>query len=93
MRPLDPQKRSEILDNLISAAVSCPVDHCNPVDCPLHELRKLELGRRLEWFRVLTDDELVYLNSYHFVCMQNRLKPYLSMASDQNTAETDGVKS
>lgn len=81
MNTVDQQQRAEMLDNLLNLAVNCPVDHCNPVNCPLHDIRKLELGRRLEWFKALTDEDLVYLNSYHFVCLKNRLDACLAGAS------------
>jgi hypothetical protein len=77
MKHLDGQQRTELLDNLLTLAVSCPVDHCNPANCPLCNARKMELGRRLEWFQSLTDEELVYLTSYHFVCMKNKLEAYV----------------
>ncbi len=80
MKFLDRQQRTEMLDNLLSLAVSCPVDHCNPDNCPLHNIRKMDLGQRLEWFRGLTDEELMYLSSYHFVCLKHRLQERLVAA-------------
>jgi len=78
MNALDEQKKSELRDNILSLAMACPVDHCNPEDCPLFKVRQLELARRLEWFRGLSDDELVYLNVYHYVCMKTRLTAHIA---------------
>jgi hypothetical protein len=78
MNALDEQKKSEMRDNILSLAMSCPVEHCNPEDCPLFKVRKLELTRRLEWFRQLSDEDLVYLNAYHFTCMKARLTAHLA---------------
>jgi hypothetical protein len=72
MIALDEQKRAELRDNILSLAMSCPVAHCNPDDCPLYRIRQLELSSRLEWFRNLTDEELIYLNTYHFICMKTK---------------------
>jgi hypothetical protein len=80
MKILDRQQRTEMLDRLLSLAISCPVDQSNPANCPLCNVRKMDLGRRLEWFRSLTDDELVFLNSYHHVCMKHRLQELLVAA-------------
>lgn len=77
MKPINGQQRAEILDNVLSLAVGCPVDHCNPADCPLAEIRQLELGKRLEWLKSLSDDELVYLNSYHYICLKTKLEAHL----------------
>jgi hypothetical protein len=67
------QKKIQLRDNILNLAMTCPVEHCNPEDCPLFKVRRLELSRRLEWFRDLSDDDLVYLNAYHFACMKTRL--------------------
>ena len=77
MKPLVGQQRAEMLDNVLSLAMRCPVDHCNPADCPLYYVRLMALDRRLEWFKALTDEDLAYLNSYHFVCMKAKLDAQL----------------
>ena len=78
MSGLNEQKKSELRDNILSLAMTCPVEHCNPEDCPLFKVRKLELTWRLEWFRDLSDADLEYLNAYHFVCMKTRLSARLA---------------
>ena len=74
MNALSEQKRAQLRDDVIGLAMSCPVDLCNPKDCPLYHIRHLNQEDRLEWFQNLTDDELVYLSAYHFVCMKTRLE-------------------
>jgi len=78
MSQLTEQKKSELRDSILSLAMTCPVEHCNPEDCPLYQVRSLELTRRLDWFRALSDKDLVYLNAYHFVCMKTRLAAHLA---------------
>ena len=51
----------------------CPVERCNPVDCPLFPLRKMERRRRRLWFNALDRTDLEYLATYHHVCMNVRL--------------------
>ena len=73
MPEISQQRRSELRDQLLELAVACPVENCNPVDCPLHQVRRMDLGCRLEWFKALTDEDLAYLNAYHYVCLKTRL--------------------
>lgn len=68
------QKRTELRDNVLRLAVACPVERCNPVDCPLFPVRQMELEPRLQWFGTLSDDDLIFLNAYHFVCMKTKLE-------------------
>ena len=79
---LNEQKRAELRDNVLSLAMSCPVNDCNPEECPLYHIRHLDLDERLEWFKNLSDEELIYLNAYHFVCMKTRLEPELTELCD-----------
>lgn len=71
---MSPQRRSELLDALLQVAMSCPVDHTNPVDCPLFLIRKIDLTERIQWFNSLSDDELNYLASYHGICLKTKIK-------------------
>lgn len=73
MNTMSEQKRSELLDNILDVVMNCPVDHCNPDDCPLFRVRQLDLASRLVWFKSLSDEDLAYLNAYHFVCMKTKL--------------------
>lgn len=67
------QVRSELRDTILDLAMNCPVEYCNPDDCPLFRVRQLDLPARLVWFRSLTDEDLAYLHAYHCVCMRNKL--------------------
>lgn len=51
----------------------CPVERCNPADCPLFMLRKMNYRRRLQWFALLDRADLEYLAVYHYVCMNIKL--------------------
>lgn len=77
MKALSKQKRAELRDNVLSLAMNCPVDSCNPGECPLYHIRQLDLDSRLEWFKHLSDEELIYLNAYHYVCMKTKLEAKL----------------
>ena len=59
----------ELRANLIALTSNCPVDHCNPADCPLFELRRMGLQERVKWFNALGEDDLMYLATYHHVCL------------------------
>ena len=63
------RRKDELRASLLSLTKTCPVDECNPKDCPLYSLRKMELMQRLQWFNALNEDDLVYLATYHHVCM------------------------
>ena len=52
----------------------CPFDGANPPDCPLHGLRFLGEGERLEWLSYLSDDELEYLAAYHLCCISEKIR-------------------
>jgi hypothetical protein len=72
----------------------CPVEKCNPPDCPLFALRELDHRRRLEWFSALKEADLEYLAVYHYVCMNARLGTYLPSARmKKNSKPTVRVQS
>ena len=83
MPDISQQKRSELRDHLLELAVTCPVEQCNPMDCPLQQVRRMDLGRRLEWFQSLSDEDLAYLNAYHYVCLKTRLGLGLNEATSE----------
>jgi len=39
----------------------------------LYEVRKMAQPERLEWFRALSPEDLSYLATYHYVCLETRL--------------------
>ena len=61
-------------DNLKELVNVCPVERCNPADCPLFPLRKMDYQQRLLWFVALSPADLEYLAAYHLVCMNVKLK-------------------
>jgi len=74
--------KDELRANLLSLTKICPVDECNPEDCPLYLLRKMEPMQRLQWFNALDEDDLAYLATYHHICMNIKV----ALRSDQNSA-------
>ena len=73
IQPILPVALGELRTGLAELINICPVDQCNPVDCPLFPLRKMNYGRRLEWFALLERADLEYLAVYHYVCMNIKL--------------------
>jgi len=69
LRTVSQRRNDELRAYLLSLAETCPVDKRNPEDCPLFLLRKMKPARRLQWFNALDEDDLVYLATYHHVCM------------------------
>jgi len=69
------RRKAELRASLLSLTKACPVDECNPKDCLLYSLRQMEPMQRLQWFNTLTEDDLVYLATYHHVCMSIKMAP------------------
>lgn len=64
-----PRRQHDELRASLSALMDCcPVDQCNPVDCPLFALRKMERREREQWFEALNEADLGYLAAYHYEC-------------------------
>jgi hypothetical protein len=70
----------ELRANLFSLAQACPVDKLNPADCPLYLLRKMKPRQQRQWFNALNEDDLVFLATYHHVCMNIKV----ALKSDKN---------
>jgi hypothetical protein len=68
------QSKMALRDNALSLARYCPVEQSNPDDCPLFAVRKLKPARRRQWFDILTEDDLSYLNAYHSVCARIKME-------------------
>ena len=66
-------RADELRAELVNLAKACPVDQCNPEDCPLFTLRQMEVEERMRWVNALEEDDLVYLATYHHVCLAIRL--------------------
>ncbi len=59
--------------SLLELLNACPVEQCNPPDCPLFIVREMTPRRRLQWFNSLDRADLEYLAAYHYACMNVRL--------------------
>ena len=81
MKPTASASIEELRSSLCAVVDACPVDKCNPVDCPLFQLRKMSHRKRLLWFNALNEAELRYLACYHQVCMGLKLNGRLSPQS------------
>ena len=68
------EQKEELRANLLELTEACPFHHANPEDCPLFLLRKMKLRERLKWFNALTENDLVYLATYHRVCFTTKLE-------------------
>lgn len=66
-------QKDELRVNLISLTEACPLDKCDAEDCPLYALRKMKPRQRLQWFNALTEDDLIYLATYHHICLTTKL--------------------
>jgi hypothetical protein len=62
----------DLRTGLLEVLNVCPVDQCNPADCPLYPLREMDFARRLQWFNALNRSDLEYLAAYHYVCLRLR---------------------
>ena len=51
----------------------CPLGG-NPADCPLHEIRKWPMEKRLSWLETLNDEEIVELYRQHSDCLEIKLE-------------------
>ncbi|MEN8173468.1 MAG: hypothetical protein ABFS03_11395 [Chloroflexota bacterium] len=52
----------------------CPLGD-NPEDCPLYEIRKWPMEKRLDWLNSRTDEEIIALYSRHNDCLEHKLTP------------------
>ena len=66
-------RKDELRASLYSLAEACPVDECNLEDCPLFKVRKMKHMERLMWFDALSEQDLIYLNTYHHICLNTKL--------------------
>jgi hypothetical protein len=67
------RRKDELKANLISLTEACPVDKCNPEDCPLYRVRKMKPTERLLWFTALSEQDLTHLAAYHYICLNTKL--------------------
>ena len=74
MNALNQLQKSELRDSLMSLTKCCPVDGCNPEDCPLFLVRKMSADERVQWFNGLSLEGLSYLAAYHQTCLGHKLE-------------------
>ena len=53
----------------------CPVGE-NPKDCPLYEVRKWPMEKRVAWLESKSDDEILTLYTYHTGCLEKKLAKF-----------------
>jgi len=61
---------------LLEVLNACPVEQCNPEECPLHALRHLEFPQRVAWLKSLDHADLEYLLAYHYICRHCKLTAF-----------------
>ena len=69
-----PSSDDALRASLMELIEVCPVEQCNPSDCPLFLLRILERRQRLHWIKSLERTDLEYLAAYHHICMNVRIE-------------------
>ena len=67
------ERKKALRDNLVALLEVCPFHRSNPEECPLFELRKMKPAQRLQWFDALAEDDLVYLATYHHICLSTKM--------------------
>ena len=71
-------RRKQLRADFLALSETCPFDHANPDDCPLHEVRKLKRPQRLKWLKALGEEDLTFLAAYHQVCLTTKVAPKLA---------------
>jgi hypothetical protein len=65
---------NELRANVVELSAACPLDRCNPEDCPLFAVRKMGEAGRLQWLNALAEEDLVYLAAYHETCLTTKME-------------------
>ncbi len=78
MRTTSRRDKARLQRRLLELTKACPFDQCNPIECPLYELRVMRRGEALDWLKSLAEDDLRYLASYHYVCFATKVQPPVS---------------
>ena len=68
----------ELRANLLTLATACPFDQCNPADCPLFPVRQMKPRARTHWLQSLPEADLIYLATYHQVCLSTKVEAKLA---------------
>jgi len=83
LEPVSAMRREDLALNILQLTLHCPHDQCNPSFCPLHDVRKLTPENRADWVRLLTDEDLKYIETYHEICLHWR-----ALGDGQNPRES-----
>ena len=67
-------QENELRANLLRLSEVCPFHLANPEDCQLFPLRRMEPTKRLQWVNALSESDLVYLTTYHRVCLRIKME-------------------
>jgi hypothetical protein len=70
-------------EQLVALAAECPYTGSNPSGCPLHEVRKLEPARIIDWLDGLSGEEKDFLTLYHQCCLVTKLEATPGRAAAQ----------
>ena len=73
MKTESQQKHEKLREHILRLEMECPLHHDNPHDCPLYEVRKMDLPQRQRWLESLTPENVSFLQAYHFVCLKTKL--------------------
>jgi hypothetical protein len=55
----------------------CPLGG-NPIECPLHDIRKLPMEDRVAWLEAQPDEEVVELYHLHNACLECKMEDFES---------------
>ncbi|MEI6786384.1 MAG: hypothetical protein WCQ21_36365 [Verrucomicrobiota bacterium] len=72
------EQADELRASLLELSEACPFHLDNPEDCQLFPLRKLNARKRLQWVNALSESDLLYLTTYHRVCLKIKRKSGLA---------------
>ena len=92
-RAMPREQQRELCASLLEVSKSCPVEQCNPKDCPLFPLRKLSPKRRVQWLQALDEEDLKYLAAYHYICLSTKMEAQLGTATTRAARSGFGRKS
>jgi len=81
--------RVRLESKALTLSANCPLDHTNPITCPLHDLRRLPEVERQKWVSGLTLPDLRYLVLYHETCAIERQR---AATRPRRTGKTPNVE-
>jgi len=76
--------QKKLQGRVVALSVACPVDECNPPECPFHKLRKLPLRDRYEWVKGISEEEALRLLAFHEKCVEEKISGLPSWQQKQS---------